>query len=401
VLSYLIPVKDNHDDFQDRFEGLFGNASDMDKMRDLIQSYNPFLDAEAYYDKIPKDLLQQFRKRAGFSDPNAWGSNNEVEGISRVLKCKIRLFHGAGSNDYDDIPVGSGKDEVPELELFYDIAAARGSRDGNYYSFNLEKNVGDEYKQLLDKVDKLLKGFVEMFVGHFEKKLATYSDEVGIEGKTTNVGKIAENIKKGAEMLGVVCKPVGKIVEHSATYVGGQHHRGKAKKIYSVVGKDRISKADLRKVLVEAACDIFQKFESQFLRITTDEGVVRAFIKLAEDAVDRIMNYIEINAGKIDLEISSSFITKGVILGKSEEGIGAGRTVKDEKSDEEWKTSKLLEETGIMKAEDNMTKYYKKNTGKYGYRLLFGWEKWEELKTKYKESKKTHSQEYKYILQSG
>jgi hypothetical protein len=429
VLSYLIPVKNNRDDFQERFEQLFGNAIDMDKMRDLIQSYNPFEDAEAYYDKIPKDLLQQFRERAGVADPNAWGSDKEVEGISKVLKCKIRLFHGTGSNDYDDIPVGAGKDQEPELELFCDIAAARGSRGGNYYSFNLKRNVGDEYKQLF-KVDKLLKEFVVKFVEHFEKKLTNYSDEVGLEGKTKNIGKIAKSIITGAAILRFVPyvgNPVSSLISLPATYIGGKYHRNKAKNLYSTVGKETISSEDLRKVLVEAACDIFQKFESQFLKITTDEGVERVVIKLAEDAVGRIMNYIKINAGKVDgeiVEISSSFITEGVILGNSKERMAAtftpkvlqnsgfpkipksGHTVKYENSGEEWNTSELFAKTGIIKVEDNITTYYKKksrNTGKYGYRFPFEWEmeRWEELKEKYNASEIPYREEYKYILGSG
>jgi ankyrin repeat protein len=428
MLSYLIPVENNRDDFRDRFERLFGHTINMDKMRDLIQSYNPFLDAEAYYDKIPRDLLQQFRNRVGVSSPNAWGSNNEVEGISRVLKCKIRLFYGTGSNDYNDISVRYRKDKVPELELFYDIAAARGSRDGNYYSFNLEKDVGDGYRQLF-KVDKLLKAFVEKFIKHFEKKLTDYSDEIGLEGKTKNIGKIAKKIKTGAAIfrsVPYVGRQVSTLISLPATYMGKKYHRNKAKKIYSAVGKNRISGKDLRKVLVGAASDIFQKFESQFLKVTTDEGVERAVIKLAEDAVGRIMNYIKINADRVDggiVEISSSFITEGVILGDSKEGMRAtftlkvlqdsgipkmpksGRTVKDENSSEEWKTSELYEKTGVVKVEDNITKYYEKkdsNTEKYGYRLPFVWEleRWEELKREYNVSKIPPREEYKYVLKS-
>jgi hypothetical protein len=275
VLSYLIPVKDNRDDFRDRFEQLFGNAIDMDEIRDLIQSYNPFSDAKAYFDKIPKGLLQQFRERAGVADPNAWGSDNEVKGIGRVLKCKIRLFYGTGLNDYNDYnSLQYRKNKVPELELFYHIAAAGGSRDGNYYSFNLKKNVGDEYKQIFEVV-KLLKAFVENFVKHLEDKLTNYSVEVGLEGKTKNAGKIANSIKSVAGASGDTPEAgmaVSTLIPHLFTWPGRKIHRNKAKKIYSVVGKHRISSEDLRKVLVEAACDIFQKFESQFLKVNTDEG---------------------------------------------------------------------------------------------------------------------------------
>jgi hypothetical protein len=253
----------------------------------------------------------------------------------------------------------------------------------------------------LFKADKLLKAFTEKFIEHFEKKLTVYSDEIGLEGKTKNEGKIAKRIKTGAAIFKVVPKvgkPVSALISLPATYMGGRYHRNKAKKIYSAVGKDRISSEDLRKVLAEAASDIFQKFESQFLKVITDEGMERAVIKLAEDAVGRIMNYIKINASRVDggiVEISSSFITEGVILGKSKEGMGAtftpkvlqnsgipnmpksGRTVKVENSSEEWKTSELYEKTGIVKVEDNITKYYEKkgsNTEKYGYRLPFVWE---------------------------
>lgn len=427
ILSYLIPVKNDRNGFRDGFERLFGHDIGVDKMRDLIQSYNPFLDAEAYYDKIPKDLLQQFRKRADVSDPNAWGGSTEIKAISGVLGCKIRLFSNTGS--YDDISMSSYReDKIPELELFHDIAAAGGSRDGNYYSFNLEKNVGDKYKRLF-KVDKMLKAFVKKFIEHFEKKLANYSDEVGLEGKTKNIGKIAEKIKTGTAIFRIipyVGKQISVLISLPATYIGEKYHRNKAKKIYSAVGEDRISSESLREVLAEAAFDIFQKFESQFLKVITDEGVERAVIKLAEDAVGRIMNYIKINAGKADgeiVEISSSFITEGVILGDSKEGMGAtftpkvlqnlgipkvpksGRTVKNENSSEEWKTSELYEKTGIVKVEDNITRYYKKksdNTEKYGYRLPFVWEleRWEELKREYNVSKIPHGEEYKYILKS-
>jgi hypothetical protein len=81
----------------------------------------------------------------------------------------------------------------------------------------------------------------------------------------------------------------------------------------------------LRKVLVAAGADIFQSFESQFMKFTVNGGWNVAMRELALDAMERVMNYIDDYKEKnpeFDVKISDNLITVSFILGKPKGKIG-------------------------------------------------------------------------------
>ncbi|MBV0899305.1 MAG: hypothetical protein KTV77_00785 [Wolbachia endosymbiont of Fragariocoptes setiger] len=134
--------------------------------------------------------------------------------------------------------------------------------------------------------------------------------------------------------------------------------------------------------------------------------------KLAEDSVNRIIDYNKRNAKE---KFSVALITKGIILGNSKKykhtstdipHIKAGHTLKYKNS--LLNTEDLFNEVGLVTIKNDLSadKYYIKrntNSNKYGYRRLFQWE----LDNKFELAKKLNidyhedkypTEEYKYIL---
>jgi ankyrin repeat protein len=167
ALAYLIPVKQDDSEFQERFKKLFPyqnphqnknpnrlkqiereqidhslkNYEDKRKhIRTLIQDYNPFLDTSRFYqNKIFHELIQQFRNRI-ISDPEAQISDREIKEISRVLRCKFRIIEGANFRD-----ISAYRTDLPllQLSLFHTVPGTEESERRPYYHFGLEKQVGD------------------------------------------------------------------------------------------------------------------------------------------------------------------------------------------------------------------------------------------------------------------
>ncbi len=306
-------------------------------------------------------------------------------------------------------------------------------------------------REMIDKdiVINRLEKFIEYFVDQFEAKLSWYCkvlDEEGKKGGTlADVVKAAVITSTGGTVAAVtplaylaLQMPVISSLKMAATVatkaagaskivagsigskIGEGRHKAKAASLSELVYnfKNGENKPEVREILVTAGFDIFQSFELQFMRAKAKNGgETRAMMKLARDAVYRVINYCaqkEEQVKALDLEL----ITNGLISGESKKGTiskfvpGAaqqtvrkvfkvaskpGRTVVDSYSGKEWNTDELYSKVGL--AVENLGahhmmpyKYYKKKEeitepDKYGYRRRFiaEKEKWGALEEQYKE----------------
>jgi len=302
------------------------------------------------------------------------------------------------------------------VNLYSTISQLRKKRSDELQqgSSKLEENSID------DTLSNRLSEFVKVFVNRFKEKLDGYRKEAAVGGevkggKASNfAGTAVEEVAKAAKVPGA--NAMGEVVRVPFN----KHHREKAKRVVAAFMNRQ--EGDIRKDLVSVGGSIFQSFENQFRLVTDDnQNWKRAMEKLAKDAVNRAMSYIDkCKKENPGLEISIDLITKGVILGKSKgtiiirkfahavkldksvEGLKLGHTIKV--SGEEWKTVDLYETTGIVRINENGNyKYYRKryksesNVEKYGYRLLFKWESWESESKLYRDCEKP-SKEYVYAL---
>ena len=172
---------------------------------------------------------------------------------------------------------------------------------------------------------------------------------------------------------------------------------------------DGVENGRLGFYLSNAALNIFYVYEYQFTHITDKAGLRVAMEKLADDAVDRIMNYIK-QQNPNGIYISSELLEKGVLQGRSESFFdpklklfqlnSKGKNLINSQfetieSEESISSSKLFENVGLVaiKTQENSNKFYlsKKYPEKYGFRRLFDWEKDDEgdlkpsLQAKYSE----------------
>ena len=204
ILAYLIPVKSSDADFKDRFEKLFGpeQLDKLQEVKDLVQSYNPFLNAGDTYETL-RTLTQKFRDKViGFTSsnrgrfknhiddsylsnmrkPDTWGSEIEIEAIDMILGRAHKFSSDSRDVDSSDVRIG----------LFHDVTVAGNSKHGNYYTFVLEKNVGDKYD-----VDRRLEKFVEDFVFIYESYFSEYYERLikQIPKDTKRYQKIPKDFK--------------------------------------------------------------------------------------------------------------------------------------------------------------------------------------------------------------
>ncbi|XP_058834906.1 uncharacterized protein LOC131692069 [Topomyia yanbarensis] len=270
------------------------------------------------------------------------------------------------------------------------------------------------------KVHARLGEFVDHFVGEFENKLRTYN--MIVEGEVIKTGKfsdtfserIGQEIGKAAggllgllvglpaagAQLGVQVGRVG--AKKLGSELGRKHHQEKVSNLLDLIELSQNNAAALRKQLVEAGYDIFQSFEMQFTRVTTELGAKPAVQLLAKDAVNRA---IDCMANR-----RHSPISEGIILGRSKRvavsSISSGFQIKYEHHTTKmvWNTAKLYEKVGLLVTQKDL---YKKttggNTGKYGYRRLLMTENFDKLKVNYEldnavDSKSAQFTDYNYIL---
>ncbi|UJQ21742.1 PD-(D/E)XK nuclease domain-containing protein [Wolbachia endosymbiont of Delia radicum] len=167
TLAHLIPVKDDEDDFKQRYMDLFGDREieHISHVKELIQNYNPLLN-EVPSDDILKDLVSNtFRNRVvnhiqfhedkfrdfifdkfsqylnDMREPDTWGDQPEIRAMSEMLGAKVTVS-GATQSEY-------GNGNIP-IQLFHVSATGEGER--NHYNFGLPQSVIDVYN---DNVENL------------------------------------------------------------------------------------------------------------------------------------------------------------------------------------------------------------------------------------------------------
>ncbi|TLY48092.1 MAG: hypothetical protein E6K54_03830 [Gammaproteobacteria bacterium] len=183
---------------------------------------------------------------------------------------------------------------------------------------------------------------------------------------------------------------------------------------------DGLEKARLSIILTKAAYNIFSSYEYQFIHINDKSGIQVAMEKLADDAVDRIMNFLKQQKPN-GLIMSNELLEKGLLQGPSQSFFDPnlkllqlsvkGKTLINdqlETIDNEISiiSSKLFENVGVIAFDTEMQvkKFYisKKYPQKYGNRRLFDWEKEINsdlklgLRAKYSEV--TQNSDYQYTL---
>ncbi|XP_058834904.1 uncharacterized protein LOC131692068 [Topomyia yanbarensis] len=266
--------------------------------------------------------------------------------------------------------------------------------------------------------------FAEYFVGMMEDKLGAYSmlvqGEVTKHGKWSDtlseqigqgVGKVAGgllglligSLASGANIGGQVGKAGGKKLGGK---LGEKYHQKKVNNLLDLIEFFKKHPAELRKELVEAGFDIFQSFEMQFMRVTTELGPSKAVQLLAKDAVNRAIDHMANRKG--------ASLVEGVLLGSSKRedvcSITSGFQIKYEHylNSRIWNTANLYDKVGLLVTQNGKTIFYKKtsegDTGKYGYRRLLMNECFNNLKYKYErdniaESKSVQFTGYNYILE--
>ncbi|WP_341817579.1 ankyrin repeat domain-containing protein [Wolbachia endosymbiont (group A) of Pherbina coryleti] len=286
-----------------------------------------------------------------------------------------------------------------------------------------------------DKVNSNLEEFVKYFVKEFEAKLHAY--HMILEGEVKKAGKFSDTFsrKVGKGTGGVIGGGFGLLLvpfmgsaalragvtggaalgEGVGGALGGklgeEHHRKKVISLSELVYYSKKNKANVRRMLVEAGFDIFQSFEMQFMRVTTDQGHEGAMRKLAEDATNRAISYY--------MQKEDALITEGVVLGESKiepvlgVPIATSKTktpgfkvnYKYKSSEKEWVTASLYEKVGLVLEKKSPSYYEKKDgksrTDKYGYRRLFTSEDWNKLENECRLSdvvKSGQFTDYQYIL---
>ncbi|WP_264337581.1 tetratricopeptide repeat protein [Wolbachia endosymbiont (group B) of Dolichovespula media] len=286
------------------------------------------------------------------------------------------------------------------------------------------KKFSDQVKGLSaqeEEVHEKLRKFVEDFVFIYERSLSEYykrlENQRGKQGKWADFVNMIIYIGKGGTEQGEaeskVIPLIGiNILRATISSIGSSYNRAELKKLIDqlyIFKKDPIK---VREELVKSGIEIFQSFESQFIQVTAEGSWRRAMTKLAEDAVNRVVDYYRKNTEK---ELCASSITEGIIFGESKRykqtytgvpHIKLGHTLESKNS---WNTAEIFDKAGLVtiKSDGRADKYYrridgKSDTSKYGYRLLLKWE----LENKIKKFMKEYSEEnppreeYRYVLKS-
>ncbi|WP_410542226.1 tetratricopeptide repeat protein [Wolbachia endosymbiont of Tetranychus urticae] len=280
-----------------------------------------------------------------------------------------------------------------------------------------------ERPSVQEEVHKKLRKFVEDFVFIYECSLSGYykrlENKEGKSGKSVNFASKVMDIERNGigelrVLLGAKAPFLALInaLQGGMSSIGSYHNRLELKKLIDQLYIFKKDPVKVREELVKSGIEIFRSFESQFMQVTAGGSWQRAMTKLAEDAVSRVIDYYRKNTEK---EFSAQSITEGVVFGKSKKykhistGIPhteSGHTLESKNS---WNTAELFDRAGLVtiKSDGSADKYYKRkdgksDTGKYGYRLLFQWEKEQKIKMfvmEYSEEKPPR-EEYRYVLKS-
>lgn len=257
----------------------------------------------------------------------------------------------------------------------------------------------DDFKRLKsmpkdekEKIMILLENFVETFMSVFTKNLGKY--HLLAKGERLTEQALKTELKTGltGALLGIGISQslVGSIpsLVASLRMISGKYYesRDKAQKITKIISK--VKSGSLSKLLSAAAVDIFYSYENQFMLVTDKAGDRIAMEKLAEDAVDRVFNYIA-KLTEMDTLISEELIVQGILQGPSEKyfdpNVKTARlrvtgTILQDKSGNDINTANLYEKVGlvILNTYGQPNKYYtsKEHFGshRYGYRRALNWE---------------------------
>ncbi|MES2141710.1 MAG: NB-ARC domain-containing protein [Pseudomonadota bacterium] len=247
--------------------------------------------------------------------------------------------------------------------------------------------------QLVEKANSKtrLENFVASYLGYFRQRLAAF--QLITRGEKLTVSALEQELKIGATgalfgllvsqgLVGIMPSLVASLRTVSGRYYISEK---KAKKITRLF--QNVNSGDLSKILAEAAVEIFQSYEAQYMHITDIAGDKVAIEKIAEDAVARTINYIFENDNIS--HISVEFITKAIILGTSDKYFDpnfkkfrlsiSGNPIQDEYQNKIY-TTDLFEKVGlVIFTEEGSVKFYKKlkftDVEQYGYRRVLSWEK--------------------------
>lgn len=277
-----------------------------------------------------------------------------------------------------------------------------------------------------EKLTSLLETFVETFISTFIKKLSIYhllakDEQLTVEAlkaelKTGITGALL-GMSISQTFAGSIPSLVASLRTISSKYYLSKTKAQKITKFFS-----ELKPKDFSSILSEAAVNIFCCFESQFMQVTDKAGNRVAIEKLAEDAVDRMLNAIEKHSESMNKLITTKMIEKSVLQGPSEKFFVpnikqgqlriSGYTIQN-KDGKTINTANLYEKIGLVVLQSNKFYVFKKSpSNPYGYRRLFDWEKEvngelkESLKEQYIEklffqtenSFQVNSRKYDYVL---
>ncbi|HEY2566699.1 MAG TPA: NB-ARC domain-containing protein [Candidatus Aquirickettsiella sp.] len=247
-------------------------------------------------------------------------------------------------------------------------------------------------KDKKEKIIILLETFVETFMRVFTQNLGKYHLLAKGELLTEEALKTELKIGLTGALLGIGISQslVGSIpsLVASLRMISGKYYvsRDKAQKITKIFSK--LNPGSLSKLLSAAAVDIFYSYENQFMLVTDKAGDMIAMEKLAEDAVDRVFNYIA-KLTEMDSVISEELIVQGILQGPSEKyfdpNVKTARlrvtgAILQDKSGNDINTANLYEKVGlvILDTDGQPNEYYanKEHSGshRYGYRRVLNWE---------------------------
>ncbi|WP_237342887.1 tetratricopeptide repeat protein [Wolbachia endosymbiont of Folsomia candida] len=380
------------------FAAQHGNA----EVTQLLLAQGVRTDVKNRLDQTPSDVASLFER------------NSVVEILSGQFH--VEVFNQVGSQnreeEFFDAEENLEKGHEPmEVDL---VEQSGVSKQTGRKRPSTEEQEKSEVKKLKlspqkEKIKERLNTFMKAFVTDFSKELAI--SHIRAKGKQVTLEKVIEELKIGATGAligyGIARGMTGIIpsISASARNIVGQFiHIGKTKAARITRIFESVPKGYLSQILSEAAAEIFCSFESQFMSVTDNAGDKMAIEKLAEDAVYRALNYIAKNSEAI----SSDFIAKSIILGKSEGILKRGYALKD-KSGKDLNTGGLYKETGVIVSEGKVNRYYSNNRGKYGYRLPLAFEKENGIRhllallerRELQEDQHTQEINYTYVLQSG
>ncbi|TLY48093.1 MAG: hypothetical protein E6K54_03835, partial [Gammaproteobacteria bacterium] len=251
------------------------------------------------------------------------------------------------------------------------------------------------FKTHRNNVKDLLAIFTENFLTVFSQQLAVFhlmarNEHINMQTLKSELVTGATGALVGVSLSGIVLGNMAGAVPSIAASARAITSKFLVKKQTS----QKITKyfygleeGTLSELLCKAAVNIFYSFEYQFMHLIDKAGYKVAMEKLADDAVDRVINYLK-NHEPDNIVISNELIEKAVLFGPSDKFFKLnpkslqiqvkGKVFLNEKK-EIISTEKLYKKIGLITFNSfhQPNKLYESKAApqKYGYRRLFNWEK--------------------------